>query len=56
MAAPLENNHPQLAQFLAAFVTHEVGTWSEQPPTFSELTDILTEGLDAYAEAQPAGA
>ncbi len=53
MSPPLQQDHPQLAAFLAAFVTHEVGVWSDQPPTLADLTEILTEGLDVYAEAHP---
>ncbi len=56
MSSPLTTDHPQLAAFLAAFVTHEVGTWSDQPPTYAELTEILTEGLDVYDESWRAAA
>lgn len=52
MSSALRTPHPNLAEFLAASLTDEVGAWSEQPPTEAELARILAVGLETYREVQ----
>jgi hypothetical protein len=48
----MQRHHPNLAAFLATYLTDEIGAWSDQPPTEAELARILADGLEAYPESR----